>query len=639
MCGICGIVGRADSEANDAVRRMTETLRHRGPDDDGIVRLPLGGDGQACGAIFGFRRLAILDLSPSGHQPMVDPVTGDCLVFNGEIYNYLELRESLAAVGVTVTSTGDAEVLLKGLSRWGEAFVEKLDGMYAFAFYKRATRRVLLARDPLGIKPLYIAEHEGRIVFGSEIRSLLASGVVPDEYDPAGVASYLAYGAPQDPLTIHRAIKSFPVGSFQWLEADERGSLRIGPRVRFWRFPLPAPAETMDAAVAATHEALSRSVRRQLASDVPLGVFLSGGIDSGVIAALASEASGQLKTFSVGFESENMASELPIARETAARIGSDHHEIMIGKADALNLWQQWLAVADRPSVDGFNTFIVSKATRLGGAKVVLSGLGADELFGGYANFFRVRRLAPWIRAAAALPLVARRFLATTATPLCPLRYRERLIMLATSSGRPVDVDIDIRRMLSAGALESLGLSARDTGLSPNYLPAELYDLCEPECRDEFQGVMRVESYCYMSNTLLRDSDINSMAHSLELRVPFLGREVVDVAARTPGHLHLEHGTPKAVLRRAVGHLLPPHVLSRPKTGFSLPVGDWMYAELRDACEAAVNALQDVPFLDHSAVRRLWSSFSHQRRHSYWMKPTLLVSLGSYVANRSSSSTG
>jgi len=321
-----------------------------------------------------------------------------------------------------------------------------------------------------------------------------------------------------------------------------------------------------------------------------------------------------------------------VARETAARIGSEHHEVMIGKAEALELWQQWLAAADRPSVDGFNTFIISRAARLGGAKVVLSGLGADEMFGGYANFFRVSRLAPFIRAAAVLPGAARKSMARLAMPFCPPRYRERLAMLAVSSGRPVDVDIDIRRMLSAEVLGHLGLAATDAGLEANYLPGELYDLCEPESRDVFQGVMRVESYCYMSNTLLRDSDINSMAHSLELRVPFLGREVIEEAVRTPGRLHLDQGMPKAVLRRAVGHLLPPVVLSRAKTGFSLPVGDWLDTELRDVCEAAVAALQEVPFLDPAAVRSLWASFTCQRRHTYWMKPTLLVALGSYVAN-------
>jgi len=610
---------------------MSAALRHRGPADEGFVRLSPRGNGAGPEAVFGFRRLAILDLSPAGHQPMIDPVSGDCLVFNGEIYNYRELREQLRDAGAVFGSTGDAEVLLKALSVWGESAVDRLDGMYAFAFYHRQTGRILLARDPLGIKPLYVARTAGRLLFASEVRALLASGAVRPDLDPAGVASFLAYGAPQDPLTVHRDIRSFPCGTAQWIHIDTDGALREESGRTHWRFPAVEDDRTMEQAARLTGDALRRSVRRQLASDVPLGVFLSGGIDSGAIAALAAELVGRLKTFAVGFESDTMTSELPVARRTAQRIGSDHHEIVIGKADALALWQQWLAAADRPSVDGFNTFVVSKAARDAGAKVVLSGLGADELFGGYANFFRVRRLAPAMRTAVLVPPATRVAAARLLAPLCPPRYRDRLAILAGSSGKPVDIALDIRRMLSTATIAAVGLEAADIGLGANFMPAELYALCGPREQDPFRAVSRAESYGYMSNTLLRDSDVDSMAHSLELRVPFLGREVVEEAALTPGRLHLERGVPKAVLRRAVGHLLPPEVLRRPKTGFTLPVGDWLYGELREAAEAAVASLAAVPFLDHLAVKRTWTAFERDRGHTYWMKPTLLVALGSYVS--------
>jgi len=631
MCGICGFIGPDPTIIEPAVRRMMRAMPHRGPDDEGFESMPMGRRESGMVASFGFRRLAILDLTMAGHQPMVDLVTGDCLAFNGEIYNYRWLRARLESEGVRVVSSGDTEVLLKSLSTWGEKALDMLDGMFAFAFYEAGNRRVLLARDPVGIKPLYISKSPHGLLFASEVRTLRASGVISSDFDPAGVASFLAFGAPQDPLTVHRDIRSFPAGSFQWIDLDEYGTVREQPRQRYWRFPDPIPNRTPSEAANQLAATLRSAVHEHLSADVPLAFFLSGGIDSAVIATLATEYLGQVSTYSVGFESPSMASELPIAAETARLIGSDHHEVMVGRRQIGPLWDSWMLAADRPSVDGLNTFLITKAVKEGNAKVAFSGLGADEIFGGYANFFRVRRLAPLLQFAAIAPRSVRQAILRVALPFCPPRYRTRLSMLAQSSGRCLDLAIELKRMLGPDVLDDLGLQPEELGLTPSFLPPELYAELESAGDDPFRVVSCVETYVYMGNTLLRDADTNSMAHSIELRVPFVGTKVLEEASRTPGRLHIADGKiPKAILRKAVGGLLAPEVLNRPKTGFSLPVGDWMYDELRDSCEAAIDSLSQLPFLDAKAVRALWHRLERERNHTYWMKPLLLVALGNYT---------
>ena len=611
---------------------MMRAMVHRGPDDEGFEQFSLAptNDGPTLG--LGFRRLSILDLSTAGHQPMVHRPTGDCLVFNGEIYNFRHLRSRLMAEGARFSSTGDTEVLLAALVRWGERALEEVEGMFALAYYRAATGQVLLARDPVGIKPLYVAISPDRLVFASEVRALLASDLVAHDLDPAGVAGFLTYGAPQDPLTVHRDIRSFPCGSCQWFSLDQATG-RLTPQAarRFWRFPAADPSYGNAHATDDLRTTLEDVVGNHLASDVKTGFFLSGGVDSTAIAALATRATGRIATYSVGFDSLSMPSELETASETARMLGSDHTEIRINAASVRDRWDRWLAAADRPSVDGLNSFIISGAVKQAGATVAFSGLGADELFGGYANFRRVRYLSPLLRSASMLPRAARRLVAAALRPFFRKRYRDRLLSLADSTGRPADLSIELKQFLPGSTLANLGLRAGDLGLRPDYLTAETHADLGLETHDSFGIVSRVETYLYMGNTLLRDADVNSMAHSLELRVPFIARPVLEFAGRVPASLHAAgEGPGKRLLRRALVDVLPDHVLRRPKTGFTLPVNDWMFGELRDSCEAAVAALEHLSFLDALAVRSLWNRLVKERDHTYWMKPMLLVALGSYV---------
>lgn len=607
-------------------------MYHRGPDDEGYEQISLTSDPNGPTAGIGFRRLSILDLSPAGHQPMLNPTTGDWLVFNGEIYNYRNLRSQLMVEGVRFQSSGDTEVLLSALALWGERALEQIEGMFALAFYQAASRRVLLARDPVGIKPLYFTENGRRFAFASEVRALLSSGLVSADFDPAGVASFLMYGAPQDPLTVHRDIKSFPSGSYQWIRNDASAQRIITePAKRFWRFPAPVYDMTEAVAIHETRTVLESAVANHLAADVKSGFFLSAGVDSTAIAVIASRVLGRISTYTVGFESTSMASEVEAAAETARCLGSDHTEITIHANSIRDWWDQWLNSADRPSVDGLNSYIISGALKQAGATVAFSGLGADELYGGYANFRRVRRLAPLLRSVAALPIRSRRAVVGAVLGLFPRRYQSRIRTLVGNSGKCVDLAIELKQFLPAIALEGLGLQASELGLSKDYLNEEAYAPFEDVGDDPFLAVSRVETYLYMGNTLLRDADATSMAHSVELRVPFIATPVLEEAGRIPGRLHTGGGKrSKHLLRKSLADLVPSQVLNRPKTGFTLPAGDWMFGQLRDSCEDSVAAVEQLPFIDRRAVRSLWQTFLDGRDHNYWMKPMLLVALGSYI---------
>ena len=632
MCGIAGILALDGRAVERSVRAMMRAMVHRGPDDEGYEQLPLGGPGAAaCG--FGFRRLAILDLSPSGHQPMIDARTGDAIIFNGEIYNFVELRQRLEAAGCTFRSTGDTEVLLRALSTWGEKALDELDGMFAFAFYEARSRRVLLARDPLGIKPLYLARLPGAVVFASEVRAVLASGIVPDELDPAGIAGSLAYGAPQDPLTVHRAIRSMAGGSCEWLDAASLAGRPPAPR-RYWSFPALERGPPEPELVAAIRADLADSVRRQCQSDVPLGVFLSGGIDSGTMAALAVSQQGPVSSFAVGYEVLGTEDETAAAAETALAVGTRHFQTIVDDDWSMLQWFQWLKAADRPSIDGLNTYVVSGVVRDHEITVALSGLGADELFGGYPSFRRVPRARLALAAVAWLPRGLRRSAADLLLRGLPADKRGKALDLAASSASPIELAALARRTQSDAVLQSLGFDARRLGLTPSYLPPEAIAPLESRSGDTFAAVSRAELSLYMGNTLLRDSDTNSMAHSLEIRVPFLGQRLVDRVVRLPGATRSPRGSPpKHLLRKAVADLLPAAVFTRAKKGFSLPFADWMFGPLRDQCEAAIEALAACPLFEAAAVRGLWSDYAARRRQIHWSRPLSLVVLGSYLGRK------
>ena len=628
MCGIAGVVGADPGLVEPAVRSMMRAMAHRGPDDEGYEQFPMGGGGEPQATLgLGFRRLAILDLSPAGHQPMVHRGTGDCLVFNGEIYNFRWLRARLESQGIVVRSSGDTEVLLHALVAWGEKALDELDGMFAFAFHHAASRRVLLARDPFGIKPLYVARAREAFVFASEVRAVLASGLVPGDLDPAGIATFLAYGAPQDPLTVHRAIRSFPAGACEWIgPAESPAATR-----RYWRFPDAAGPVDEPEAVRTVQMQFNASVRDQCISDVPLGVFLSGGIDSATVAAVARNHHAPLRTFSVGFESAAGGDELVDAAATARALGTVHQQTVLDDDWILLQWREWLRAADRPSVDGLNTFFVSGVTKDGGATVALSGIGADELFGGYPTFRRAAVAARLLAPLAWVPGRLRRAAARVALAALPAGRRAKAVDLVSGATTALELASHFRRLTDDAGMQALGLDASSLSLTPQFLPPAAFEPFHDVRRDPFRAVSQAESFLYMANTLLRDADVNGMAHSLEIRVPFLGRWFADGVGSLPRRVKQPRGArPKHLLRRAMAGTLPADVFARPKRGFTLPIGDWMFGPLRERCAAAVATLADCPLFPRGAVDGLWRGYAARRREIHWSRPLALVVLGAYL---------
>ena len=604
------------------------SMVHRGPDDDGYDEAGLSSapDAPSCG--FGFRRLAILDLSPAGHQPMINPDTGDRLIFNGEIYNFRALRAELESRGVRFRSTGDTEVLLRALSVWGEAALDRLDGMFAFAFHHAASGRVLLARDHLGIKPLYVSHVRAGVVFASEIRAILASGLVPPDLDRASLAAYFAYGSPQDPLTIHRHVRSLPAATCTWIDVVALESGTSTERC-FWQFPLPEAAARAD--VATVRDELVAAVAEQCVAHVPLGIFLSGGIDSATLAGFARQVNREIATFSVGFQGGRSADELTEAAATAKALGTQHFQTVLDADWVQSQWQQWLKVADRPSVDGLNMYIVSGAVSDLGRKVALSGIGADELFGGYSLFHTVPAMLRSLAAVAWVPRSLR--LASGRLLVSPLRSsrRRRARSLLSTEISILGILLSARRLLDDDELASLGLVADKLGLRPDLLPYAAVDNLALKGLDAFHIISRAECGLYMNNTLLRDADVNSMAHSLELRVPFLSRRIVEAVFRLPtAAVAPADAPPKHLLRKVAAEILPKSVFDRPKKGFSLPLGDWMLGTLRDECEAAVDRVAACPLLDGTSVRRLWDEYRASPGTIHWTRPLSLVALGSYL---------
>jgi asparagine synthase (glutamine-hydrolysing) len=634
MCGICGVVSADSRQLEPAVRRMMRAMVHRGPDDDGFVELPLATAESGPVVGLGFRRLSILDLSLAGHQPMVNSSTGDWLVFNGEVYNFRALRAELSGSGAIFRGTSDTEVVLHALSRWKEQALSKLQGMFALAFYDSVERRLLLARDPLGIKPLYVTELPDRLVFASEIRALRSSGLVPLDPDVAGIAGMLAYGAVQSPRTVFEKIRSFPAGSYQWLDAGVMaGRPQPAPR-RYWSFPEQPVSPPPAAAAAEVSRLLREAVQRHLVADVPLGVLLSAGIDSTVLAAYARECSTNLTAFTVGFGGLTLDDESAPAAATAAALGIRHVSVDVESATLPAIWRDWLATLDSPSIDGFNARLVSRRLAQEGVVVGLSGLGADELFGGYPSFHRAPRWSQLVRAFKVVPQGMR---SGVVAKLGTLDGRtgafEKLADLVATDGSVASITRAMRRTLSDRRLAALALTPGRVGLAADYLerPGPLRQ--EPPTNgDAFNTVSRMELVHYMGDTLLRDTDANSMQHALELRVPFLDLPLVNYVSALPGSLKQAAGRPpKALLREACAGVLTPEIQSRQKTGFTLPIGSWMRGGVREQCEAAIAAVEQLPFLDGREVRRVWDAFQAKPDAMHWSRPLALVVLGAHLA--------
>jgi asparagine synthase (glutamine-hydrolysing) len=626
MCGIAALLGKHKPECAAAmVRTMNDALAHRGPDDQGAVVLQVG-DG-----IVGLanRRLAILDLSPHGHQPMHNPDTGDVLVYNGEIYNSPELRRELQQAGFSFRGHSDTEVLLRAYQRWGVDCLPRLRGMFAFALWDARRSRLLIARDHLGIKPLYYAARQGEwFVCASEIRALMSSGLPAPVISQRALAGYLAYGAVQEPLTLFQGVFTLPRGS--WKEFDSLG--RTTAQGTYWQFPqVEQGRERRMQEVAAEGRALlEQAVRRHLLSDVRVGIFLSSGLDSTAILGIARQfqsATEHLHAFTVSFSDDPVYDEAAIARVTAARFGVQYHEYPVEESTALAWMRDGLAAMDQPSMDGFNTYMVARAVREQGIIVALSGMGGDELLAGYNSFRRVPRMHRALSWIASLPPSWRAAIARNLPLPMNSVVRSKAADIAAAGPDVLAIYFQTRRLLSDQSLVALGLEPSALGLSPGYQVPELSGE-EWITSDPITSVARLESGFYLQNMLLRDSDVFGMAASLEIRVPLLDLDVVDWALRLPGDVLLPKGAPsKYLLRTMCANFYTRAQLEQGKRGFIPPIGLWLAGPLRETMEESLRSLKNSGLIDPAGIAPITETFLREPGSPAWSRVWAMVTLG------------
>jgi len=593
MCGIAGVF----SFQGDVKRLDLDLIQHRGPDSRGEWISP---DRTVW---LGMTRLAILDLSPTGSQPMTDPATENVIVFNGEIYNHLTLRPELERLGARFVGTSDTETLLAAYRHWGEAMLPRLKGMFTLAVYDQGDRSIFLARDRFGIKPLYLFSGPDEFVFESEVRGIVQRKNLRPTRE--SMLAYLQWGSCPHESLLFPDLAELPVGSHLRITSDG-----VGKPMSFWppkRFET-ARGKSIErsAIVQRTRELLERSVREHILSDVPVACFLSGGVDSSAITALAARELGhELHTFSVGFDQEGH-DESAYAQRIATEYRTDHTEIRLSAEEVIETTKEAVLKMDLPSVDAINTYIVAKEVARRGFKVALAGVGGDEVFGGYPQFRFLSRL----KYLAMIPRFLFHF---------PLQV-----------GKGRHLFSDIPSKMDAGAFTHWwrrvwnGAMFREFGFAPPLIDYER----TPELRDDFARISWSELRHYMRDVLLRDSDQMSMAVSLEVRVPFLDHELVEFVLGLPAREKTRPEMVKSLLVESVQDLLPPEIYRRKKMGFQLPMFEWMSGPLQAFTVDGLAHVTEHGVLTTLQIRDLREGFMQGRLH--WQKLWALVVLGWYL---------
>ncbi len=593
---------------------MNRHIAHRGPDAEGIWTHNF--------CVLGHRRLSIIDTSAAGNQPFHLDDNSLVVVFNGEIYNYLELRKELENSHSFKTQT-DTEVILAAYKRWGVDCVQHFYGMFAFALWDENQAQMLIARDRLGVKPLYYAETENGFVFASEIRAILSTGWIERRIRANAAADYLRYQTVHAPNTIIEGILMLMPGHRIVIDAKgcrtERWWDLTDSRVRL------DGTEQKDSIRKHINELLHSSVELRMRADVPFGAFLSGGIDSSIVVGLMSSLSAHpVNTFSITFN-EQAYDESPYSELIAKRFNTKHTAIQLSAKHFLDLVPEALLSMDHPSGDGPNTYVVSQATRNAGVKMALSGLGGDEVFAGYDVFRRMKTLETrqWLNS---LPLVIRKNMGAIMRSLKPSAASEKIAAALAQERidlahfypltRQVLYESEVARLLKTKPVEGNYVELLSQAVSGIRMPT-------------LSKVSVLEISTYMQNVLLRDADQMSMAHALEIRVPFLDHRLIEFVLGVSDEHKYPH-TPKELLTSSVGDLIPREIIDRPKLGFTFPWAVWMQNELKSFCEEQLHALKQVEVLQHDEVIALWRRFLAGDKRISWSRIWPMVVLGHWV---------
>jgi len=612
---MCGIAGFADTDRQarpdlNLVHQMCEVIRHRGPDDEGIHVEP--------GVGLGMRRLSIIDLA-GGRQPIHNESETVWVVFNGEIYNYQELRAELESHGHRFYTSSDTETIVHAYEQWGEGAFARLRGMFGIALWDRATRTLLLARDRAGQKPVHYAERGGRLYFGSEIKSLLAARAVEPRLNVGALDHFLAFLYTPRDTSIFDGIHKLPPGHYlRW--QDGRADVR-----QYWQIAAEETfAGTEAEAVEALGSVLHDAVRSHMISDVPLGAFLSGGVDSSAVVGMMARASSQpVKTFSIGFDDPEF-DELEHARLVARHFGTDHHEFVV-RPDGLSILDSLIAHFDEPFADSsaIPTWYVSEIARRH-VTVVLSGDGGDELFGGYDRYLPHPRVAQFDR----VPVPGMRAAAALAWPLLPHGARGKNFLrhvAKNADGRYLDsvsfFHPDERAALYTSDVRAAAALDAERGLARHF---DRFAALPHDSR-----MMRFDFETYLPEDVLTKVDRMSMAHSIESRVPLLDNRVIDFAASLPARFKIRNGRRKHVLKETLRTLVPDSILARRKQGFGIPLGTWFRGGLTGLFSDVLESPRSLQrgYFDPAFVRRLLREhLANERDHTLRLWQLLVFEL-------------
>lgn len=607
MCGICGIINSELPESTniEIVERMCNSMTHRGPDDWGVKSF-----GSSC---LGMRRLSIIDTSPKGHQPMSNEDETLWVVCNGEIYNFREKTKWLKGRGHLFRSEADVEVILHLYEEFDNEFLNHLRGMFAFAFWDENKKEFYLVRDRLGIKPVYYSENNGTLLFASELRALICSGLIKPEIDLNSLDYYLSFGYVPQPYTLLNKIRFLLPGHFLYAK-DKHIEI-----TKYWDFPKSGDTDIrFNEIIPKTRQLLEESILLHQVSDVPIGAFLSGGIDSSAMVGLMSSLSDEpVRTFSIGFEqTPSHYNELDIARITSRRFKTKHSEVIVTGQDVLNEIDNIIGYIDQPSFDGINSYFVSKAAKEGGVTVALSGLGGDELFGGYGSYKTIPKFANALKLWGRIPINFKKSIVNIISMQKTFglnKSQNKKISRMVWADTPIGLYAIARLLLWPEEKKQLYSSEMNLFLSSNQKRQTILELLTNTVNLDsnlWHIISELEMQTYMSWRLLRDTDVMSMAHSLEVRVPIIDHKLVEFICGLPSGWEKSLGFPKRLLKKALSDILPQEVLNQPKHGFEFPLEIWMKNELKPLVEDTLSetTIKNRGLFKHGEIFRLYQSF-------------------------------
>ncbi len=611
MCGINGIIDfRQENNLSQSIRQMNDAVKHRGPDNEGLFI--------ENNIAFGHRRLSIIDLSGAASQPLFDNSGRYVLIYNGELYNFKTLKSELNDYPYKTET--DSEVILAAYKKWGENCLNRFEGMFAFAIYDKKENSVFIARDRLGIKPLYFHKSEKIFVFSSEIKSLLASGFVRRKINIPGIYDYIRYQTVHAPETIIEDVYMLMPGHYLKIKNG-----KISQK-KYWdlQFAENREPESYDKIKKNIEELVISAVEKRMISDVPLGAFLSGGIDSSIITGILSRlSSSKINTFSVNFENPEF-SEGKYARIIAEKFKTNHTEILLKPEDFLDMLPEALKHLDHPSGDGPNSFVVSKATKNAGITVALSGLGGDEVFAGYDVFKQVFRFHQH-KLLSKIPFFIRKTGAAVLSGIKQdIRSKKAAEFLKLKNfdfeniyplSRLLFTEKEISRIFSSGEIpeNKVRKIISEINVNSGFL---------------LSAVSQAEIKTYLQNVLLRDTDQMSMASSLEVRVPFLDYKLIEYAHTIRDKYKYPH-SPKKLLTDSL-NILPSEVVNRPKMGFLLPWEHWLKHELFRFSDTRIKSIASRSFFNEENIISLWNAFLKGEKTISWARLWIFIVLEDYI---------